>query len=242
VKRFGDNRVMSTPMARSVPAVPQARRRFAARTAIPLALVAAALVAATMAIPMLRHGALRVLGASLLVSDPIEPGDVVVISESGGNEEFQAAELEVSELYGRRLFTQVLLLRPSPDVIDDELARRGVRLENPGVATLRQLGVPEAAIVVLDTGEGGTTDSTQMLAQWARAHPSRVLVVIGATHARRYRRALLRVWPENAPPPRVMYPHRTAFKPESWWTLRRTLRDGVFELQKLAWDYVRHPW
>jgi hypothetical protein len=229
-------------MAPSGRIVPPAARRLAMRPAVRAVIIAGALFGVAIAIPALRHTALQMLGAALLASDTIEPGDVAVLSETGGSEEFQAAELEVSDLYSRRVVSQVILMRPAPDVIDEELARRGVRLESPALATLRQLGVPEAAVVTLDTGEGGTTDSTRALAQWTRAHPSRVIVVIGAAHSRRYRRALLRVWPANAPPPRVMYPQRTAFHADGWWMSRRTLRDGLFELQKLAWDYVRHPW
>ena len=204
--------------------------------------VLAVLVAALAAIPAVRHGVLRSLGGLLVVADPIEPGDVVAISESGGVGEFQAAEIEASELFQRRLFTRVMVLMPSPDQMDDELARRGVKLENAVLATLRQLGIPAAAVVALDAGEGGTTESTRAVASWVRDHPSRVLVIIGAAHARRYRRALRRVWPVNAPPPRVTFPSRTMFRSDDWWRSRRTLRDGLFELQKLAWDYVSHPW
>ena len=229
-------------MAGSGGMVPRAARRLAMRPAVRAALIATALFVGAIAIPALRHGALQTLGAALLASDAIEPADVAVISDTGGSEEFQAAELEVSELYGRRIVSQVILMRPAPDVIDEELARRGVRLENPALATLRQLGVPETAVIALDAGEGGTTDSTRALARWTRAHPSRVIVVIGAAHSRRYRRALLRVWPANAPPPRVMYSQRTAFHADAWWMSRRTLREGLFELQKLAWDHIRYPW
>jgi hypothetical protein len=221
--------------------VPAATRRFNPRRARG-GLLVAVLLMAVIASPPVRHRALRVLGASLLISDPIEPGDLLVISEAGEVDEFQAAEIEASELYGRRLFPRVMLLRPAPDAIDEELARRGVRLENPVLATLRQLGIPAAAMIVLDAGEGGTTDSTQALAGWVRAHPARVLVVVGAAHSRRYRRALLRVWPANAPAPRVTYPRHTAFRADGWWTSRRRLREGLFELQKLALDCVRHPW
>jgi hypothetical protein len=205
--------------------------------------IAAATVAvAAAAIPAVRHGALRFAGGALLLSDPVEPSDVVVLSETGGAAEFQAAELEAADLYARGTARQVMLLRPAPDAIDGEQVRRGVRLEDPAVTTLRQLGVPDTALIVADAGEGGTTDSTHAVATWVRAHPSRVVVVIGAAHSRRYRRALMRVWPSEVPAPRVTYPQRTAFRADDWWRSRRTLREGLFELQKLAWDYIRHPW
>jgi hypothetical protein len=212
------------------------------RRAIRAWLIGVVVLVAAAAIPPVRHGTLRGAGGALLWNDPVEPADVIVISESGSPEEFQAAEIDVADLYARGIIPRVMLLRAAPDRIDEELVRRGVHLDNPAIAILRQLGVPDAAIEVVEAGEGGTTESTRTLAAWTRAHPSRVVVVIGAAHSRRYRRALLRVWPENAPPPRVTYPQRTDFRADDWWRGRRTLRDGVFELQKLAWDCIRHPW
>jgi hypothetical protein len=205
-------------------------------------IIAATVIAAAAAIPALRHGTLRLAGGALLLRDPLEPADVVVISESGGSAEFQAAEIDAADLYARGTAKRVMLLRAASDAIDQELVRRGVRLEDPVNSTLRQLGVPGEATMVVDAGEGGTTESTRALAEWARAHPSRVVVIIGAAHSRRYRRALMRVWPDGIPTPRVTYPQRTAFHADNWWQSRRTLRDGLFELEKLAWDCVRHPW
>jgi hypothetical protein len=205
-------------------------------------IVAAIVIVAAAAIPVVRHGALRLVGGTLLLREPIGPADVVVISESGGMDEFQAAQLEAADLVANGTARQVMLLRPTKDAIDRELVRRGVRVEIPAVAILRQLGVPDTALIVIEAGEGGTTESTRAVADWARAHPSRVVVVIGAAHSRRYRRALMRVWPAEVPAPRITYPQRTAFRADDWWRSRRTLREGMFELQKLVWDYIRHPW
>ena len=213
-----------------------------ARRAARAALALVALIALLAAVPPARRAVLRGLGAALVASDPIEPGDVGVITETGGAVEFQAAEIELSDLYRQRLIRRAMVMRASPEEVDDELARRGVKLEDPTVATLQQLGIPGDRVDTLYAGEGGTTESTQALATWARAHPSRVVVVIGAAHARRYRRALGRVWPDNAPRPVVTYPHRTILRADDWWRSRRSLREGLFELQKLAWDYLRHPW
>jgi hypothetical protein len=209
------------------------------RRAIVAAIV---LIAVAAAIPPVRHGVLRGVGAALLLREPIEQADVVVISESGGVEEFQAAELEAADLFASGTVRHVMLLRSTKDAIDRELVRRGVRVEDPAIGILRQLGVPDSALIVIEAGEGGTTESTRAVAEWVRAHPSRVVVVIGAAHSRRYRRALMRVWPAGMALPRITYPQRTAFHADDWWRSRRTLREGLFELQKLAWDFISHPW
>ena len=206
-----------------------------------VALVVVTVLAGLAIIPAFRHRVLTMAGAALLLDESGEPGDVVVLSESGDPTEFLAVEIEAADMYARRDFPRVFLVRAAPTPIDDELTRRGVRLEDPVVSTLRQLGVPSERITMLDAGEGGTTESTAALAAWIGKHPARMLVIIGAAHSRRYHRALLRAWPAGAPPPRVTYPRRTLFRVENWWTSRRTLREGLFELQKLAWDYASHP-
>ena len=205
------------------------------RLAVAVAVVLVALLAPF--VPALRHGTLRAMGRVLIVSDPVGPADVGVVTETG-----EAGELEVSDLYHDHVFPRVIVLVPAPTAPDRELLRRGVQREDITVTTLRQLGVPPGVITTIEAGEGGTTDSTQALADWVRNHPARILVVVSPTHARRYRRTLLRVWPANVPPPRVTFPRAHSFHAQDWWVARRTRRDGIFELEKLLWDYVRHPW
>ena len=78
--------------------------------------------------------------------------------------------------------------------------------------------------------------------QTASAHPSaQVVVVVGPSHGRRYRRALLRAWPDSAPRPRVVTTSYGLFRADDWWQSRTTLRDGLVEFEKLLLDYVAHP-
>jgi len=199
-----------------------------------LALMFALMLVAS--VPAIRAVTLRVLGGLLIVSDPIERADIAAMTESG-----EAGELEVSDLYRDHVIPRVLVLTPEPTAVDRELARRGVHRVDLILSTLVQLGVPRDAIQTLEAGEGGTTDSTQALAAWVSQHPCRVLMVVSPTHARRYRRTLARVWPKQAPSARVRYPRASLFHAQDWWVARRTRRDGLFELEKLAWDYLVHP-
>jgi hypothetical protein len=205
----------------------------------PLARVLLASISAlllVMAVPAIRAVALRTLGGLLIVSDPIEPADVAAMTESG-----EAGELEVSDLYHDHVMPRVLVLTPEPTDVDRELQRRGVHREDLILSTLLQLGVPRSAIITVEAGEGGTTDSTRALATWVSSHPCRVLMVVSPSHARRYRRTLQRVWPKQVPPARVRSPRASSFHVQDWWDQRRTRRDGLFELEKLAWDYLLHP-
>lgn len=210
---------------------------MAARVIRRVVLLAVVAVLGVALVSPVRLAALRSTGGLLIASDPLEKSDIGAMAESG-----EGGELEVADLYRAGMFPRVMLLVGEPGLADRELARRGVERVNPLVTTLVQLGVPRSAIFILEAGEGGTTDTTLALANWVRAHPARVIGIVAATHARRYRRTLLRVWPEGVPPPRITYPRMGYFRAEDWWQSRRSFRDGVFELQKLAWDYVRHPW
>ena len=202
-----------------------------------LALIFAILLVA--GVPAIRAVTLRMLGGLLIVTDPIERADVAAITIESG----EAGELEASDLYRDQVFPRVLVLAPEPTVVDRELARRGVHVAAADLilSALVQLGVARDAIQTIEAGEGGTTDSTEALAAWVSQHPCRVLVLVSPTHARRYRRTLERVWPKQVPPARVRYPRASLFHAEDWWVARRTRRDGLFELEKLAWDHLLHP-
>jgi hypothetical protein len=191
------------------------------------------------AVPAIRAVTLRTLGGLLIVSDPIEPADIGAITIESG----EAGVLEVDNLYHDHVIPQVLVLAPEPTAVDRELARRGVHQGDADriLSTLVQLGVPRDTILLREAGEGGTTDSTEALVAWVSRHPCRVLVVVGPTHARRYRRALARVWPKQVPPARFRSARASLFRAQDWWVARRTRRDGLFELEKLAWDYLVHP-
>ena len=173
----------------------------------------------------------------MVLNDPIESADVGVTMES-----VEAGVLEASDLYHRGVIPRILVLVAAATAVDQEFARRGAPREDLTRRILMQLGVPDAAIATVEAGEAGTTEATQALADWVRLHPNRVLVVVSPDHTRRFRRTLLRVWPANVPRPRVTSPRANLFRAEDWWVSRRTRRDGLFELEKLAWDYVRHPW
>jgi uncharacterized SAM-binding protein YcdF (DUF218 family) len=116
-------------------------------------------------------------------------------------------------------------------------------MPKPALDVLLQLGVPKDVIIEIPAGEGGTTESTAALSAWARAHPEkRVLVVVGPSHGRRYRRALRRAWPDGQRAAAVVTTPYSLFHADDWWRSRTTLREGLVELEKLALDYAQHPW
>ena len=196
--------------------------------------------ACAMAISPVRRTVLRSAGQVLVAADEAGPADLLVMDVESG----AAGVLSLSDLHRSQPEATVAILVPEGTRVDDELQRRGIVLPNLTVEVLAQLGVARDAVVRIPAGEGGTTETTKALGEWGRKNPGkRVLVVVGPSHGRRFRRALQRAWPEDGrPAPRVVTTPYAMFRPEDWWRSRTTLREGLVELQKLVLDYVRHPW
>ncbi len=189
-------------------------------------------------VPATRVALLRRAGEILTTADAVSPADCVAMDAESG----EAGVLMLADLYRAQPSATIALLRPAPTHVDDELTRRGVRLPDVVADALTQLGVPKRAIVAISAGEGGTTESTAALAEWARAHRGmRVLAVVGPSHGRRYRRALSRAWPRDLPAATVVTTPYSLFKADNWWESRTTLREGLVEFEKLALDYAAHP-
>jgi hypothetical protein len=181
-----------------------------------------------------RRAALRRVGRVLVASDAPRPADLLTLDVESG----LAGALTVADLY-RTAPAAVALLVPRATSVDRQLRVRGIVVPDVAFDVLVQLGIPAAAIVRIPAGEGGTTETTGALADWVRAHAGKhVLVVVGPSHGRRYRRALRRAWPAGEPAPDVVTTTYAPFHADDWWQSRTTLREGLVELEKLALDYL----
>ena len=209
--------------------------RRAVRAVAVCLLVTAFIFAAV--VPPIRIAMLQRAGHLLADADAVAAGDVLAMDVESG----LAGALKIADLYDERPAT-IGILVPQPTAVEAALRQRGVTLPNVIRDTLVQLGVPVESIVEIPAGAGGTTETAAALAAWASAHrAARVVVVVGPSHGRRYRRALLRVWPDSAPAPRVVTTPYGLFRADNWWQSRTTLRDGLVEFEKLLLDYVAHP-
>jgi hypothetical protein len=201
--------------------------------------IVALVVACALAFAPVRRAALRNVGQVLIDSDQARPADLLVMDVESG----AGGILTVGDLHRSQPNAAVGVLTRTPTTIDAELQRRGVVLPPFAMAILAQLGVPREAIVQIPAGEGGTTETTRALAEWGRQNPGkRVLVVVGPSHGRRYRRALRRAWPAGNIAPVVVTTPYALFRADDWWTSRTTVREGLVELEKLMLDYARHLW
>jgi hypothetical protein len=194
---------------------------------------------AAAAIPPIRRGALVGIGRHLSASDAPAPADLLAMDIESGF----AGAIKVGDLYREHAAPAVGLVVPRQTAVDEALRRRHIVRPNVMQDVLQQLGIPKHAIVQMPAREGGTTETAAALADWSRANPSgRVVVVVGSSHGRRYRRTLLRAWPQGRPAPRVVITQYSLFRADDWWTSRSTLREGLVEMEKLGLDYVLHPW
>jgi hypothetical protein len=204
-----------------------------------VAAVLLALVVAFVAIEPLRSSALRLAGRALVVDEPVATSDVVVISfPTNAMGIFEAADLVKAGFAAR-----VALFRESSDSVQAEFARRGIVYPS-GTAVAQQqlalLGVPSVEEIPFVVE--GTEDQGGPLRAWFRQQQIHSAIVVTVPdHSRRLRRVLDRALDGDPIAVAVRVSRYSDFDPNYWWETRGGIRTGVVELQKLAFDIVRHP-
>jgi hypothetical protein len=204
-----------------------------------LIIVAALAVAAVVAVPSLREGVLRAAGWVLVVSEPVTPADIIVVSiDSGG-----AGVLQAADLVQGGIATRVAVFTDPPSGEDFEFIRRGLPYENASARQVRQLnwlGVTD--IAQIPRTEIGTEGEGQVLPAWCDQHGFRsVVFVVARDHSRRIRRVLDRVMKGHATRVTLQPARYSSFDPDRWWETRTGIRTEIIELEKLALDVVLHP-
>jgi hypothetical protein len=203
-----------------------------------LILVAAA-AAPISAFPSIREPVLRAAGWALVVSDPVAPADIIVVSLSSGG----AGALEAADLIQTGIATRVAVFTDPPSGEDYEFIRRGLPYEDEGARRIRQLrwlGVTD--VVQIPRTEAGTEGEGRVLPSWCDQHQFRSIVLVAARdHSRRMRRVLGRVMKGHATRVMVQPAHYSTFDPDRWWETRDGVRTEIVELQKLLLEIVLHP-
>ena len=193
---------------------------------------------AVAAIRPLREPVLRSAGWALVVSEPVAPADMIVLSlDSGG-----AGALEAADLVQSGISKHVAVFNDPPSGEDHEFIRRGLPYEDAAARQIRQLKSLGVTDVVQISRVDGTEGEGQVLPPWCDEHQLRSIVVVATRdHSRRLRRVLDRVMKGH--PTRIMVqPARySSFDPDRWWETRGGVRTEIVELQKLLLDLVLHP-
>jgi uncharacterized SAM-binding protein YcdF (DUF218 family) len=171
--------------------------------------------------------ATRWLGPWLVVSEPLERGDVIFVTDGLTPQR----ELEAAALFLEGWAPRVALPLPRSR-LSEEVIRLAAELTPQEYASrlLRRRGVPEAAIVRLDRIVENTLQELQADFDHARAHGFRRVIIISSPyHTRRIRL----IWSSRFEPeiPAIVRPTRyEPVDPTRWWRSRRPLEDVIHEV------------
>jgi len=143
---------------------------------------------AMVAVRSIREPVLRVAGWTLVVSEPVAPADVIVLSLYSGG----AGALEAADLVQSGISKRVAVFMDPRSLDDHEFIRRGLRYEDEGARQIRQLAsLGVADVVRIPTIEGGSEGEGQALPQWCDEHQLQSIVFVAdRDHSRRVRRVL----------------------------------------------------
>jgi len=204
----------------------------------PIMVVLALAAFAIVAIRSLREPVLRAAGWALIVSEPVAPADIIVLSiDSGG-----AGALEAADLVQSGISKRVAVFDDPPSGEDYEFIRRGLPYEDAGARQTRQLRSLGVTDVVHISRVDGTESEGQALPLWCEEHHLRSIVVVATKdHSRRLRRVLDRAMKGLPTHITVQAARYSSFDPDRWWESRGGIRIEIVELQKLLLDVALHP-
>ena len=207
---------------------------------VSLAILLIALVLFTAFTYLARERVLTWVGRQLVYDDPLEKADAAVVLGGGG----PARDVEAADLHLAGYAPLVVLTRPPESGALSELQRRGVTMESSidmRLRILRELGVPASAVTVLNEIVMSTAQEAALLAQWAQSRELQSLTVVTAWfHTGRARFIFEHEFRETGITVRIRAARLKGFEPDSWWLSRQTLREGLFELQKLLFYRLRY--
>jgi hypothetical protein len=189
--------------------------------------------------PPTRESLLRAAGWVLLVNEPVEPADIIVVATDADG----PGVLEAADLVRRGIATRVAVFADPPGRVDREFIRRGVPYEDEAARLTRQLrSLGVMAIEQIPRADAGTQGEGDVLPGWCDQHQFRsVVVVTTADHSRRLRRVLRRAMRGHPTRVTVRPAPYSEFDPDRWWESRGGIRTEIIELQKLLLDIARHP-
>lgn len=186
----------------------------------------------------------RILGAIgrfVVSTDAPQPSDAIIVLSGSLPDRI----LEAVDLYHDGFAPRILLVQERSRPGLAELERRGVRLPhahdlNLEVAT--QLGVPRAALILLEGPANSTlSEADAIVAHMRRERLRSALIVTSKIHS--YRAGVIYRWLVGAEIDIRSTPSRhDPFDPERWWHSRGYTRRLVFEYQKLIVFWLGDRW
>jgi uncharacterized SAM-binding protein YcdF (DUF218 family) len=176
--------------------------------------------------------ALSRLGAFLVVSDPLQPADAIVVL--GGT--MYERQLEAVDLYKAGLAPRICLFREIADYGERELMARGIpflRAVDVQIDAMEKLGVPRSAITILAEAGSTADEAAHVRDLVQRDHLSTLIIVTSKQHTRRARLVMRRRLASTGVTVMVRPSSYDRAEVEHWWRERATLRFTLFESQRL---------
>jgi len=202
-------------------------------------LVAVLVCAGSTGVPAIREPILRSLGWALVVDEPAEHADVIVVALDADG----AGVLEAADLAHSGVAKRVAVFADPPDSVDREFIRRGVPYEDAAarsIRELRELGVE--TIEQIPRYVAGTEDAGPALIAWCDQRQFQSVVVVSLSdHSRRLRRVIYRSMKGHHTRVTVRTARYSEFDPDRWWKTHNGIRTEIEELEKLLLDIGRHP-
>src|SRR3990170_6397216 len=134
--------------------------------------------------------AVVVLAGGLVVDEPVERVDIIVVAVDADG----AGVLEAADLVHSGIASRVAVFADPPDAVDREFLRRGVGYEDRAARSTRQLrSLGVTAVEQVPRAVAGTEAEGEVLPAWCDQNKFRSIVVVSlADHSRRLRRVLRR--------------------------------------------------
>ena len=181
--------------------------------------------------------ALRGLGPWLVVQDPLQKADAIVVL--GGT--MYERQMEAVDLYNEGWAPRIYVLRELADWGEAELIARGIsypRVVDLQIETMKKLGVPGDRISVLDAAGSTAEEALHVLRLATEQRFTTVIVVTSKQHTRRARLVMNRRL-SGAGVRVIVRPSRyDRSNVDRWWTERATLRFTLFESQRLLGYWI----
>lgn len=180
---------------------------------------------------------LRGLGSWLVVQDPLDHADAIVVL--GGT--MYERQMEAVDLFKEGWAPNIYVLREIADWGEAELIARGVpytRVVDMQIETMRSLGVPADRIHVLEPANSTAQEAQIVLRLATEAKLTKLIIVTSKQHTRRSRLVMNR----RLRPAGVTVVLRASrydrANVDRWWSERSTLRFTLFETQRLLGYWV----
>src|SRR3990172_1079947 len=186
------------------------------------------LIALAVVLVVFHRPLLNAAGRYLIVADPLEKADVIVVLSGGRRDERvrQAADLYRAGYAPRVLLSggEALMDLPTPDLLKLQA---------------RKHGIPESALL-FEAASTSTAEQAKFLRPILEQHGfRRAIVVTSSFHPRRTRYLFHRAFDGSAVEIRVYPVQQDFFNPVNWWTRESDTETVVLEYIKLGLSVLR---